>query len=204
MSRTIKVLGALVAGITVVSGVLLALEPGPTFRLSNVRFSAFDADAGLSGPEAVLFDTAPSRQWQAIVIRDSRGVEGGQEELNGHFQRNGIHAGADYHFVVRRDGVGRIEVGERWRSQSAGGVSVFGGPTGEAWNQNTIDICLVGDADKKAFDQAQLQELVWLVRQQQARYRIPADRVVVQVGGKPGVAVGRMFPLNAFMAQLAK
>lgn len=204
-TRTIKVLGALVAGITVVSGVLLAIEPGPAFRPSNLSFSAFDSDASVTGPEALLFDTAPSPAggWKAIVIRDSRGVAGGQAELDEAFRHAGRATGSGHHFVIRKDGA-RIEVCERWRAQAPG--TTFSGAGADEWNKSTVSICLVGDADKKPFDQAQLNELAWLVKKLQAHYHVPAAKVYAQMGAadKAGRYLGGQFPAAAFRAQLAK
>ncbi len=181
MSRTIKVLGALVAGVTVVSSVLFALEPGPALRPSNMAFSAFDSNATLSGPEAMLFDTAPSRAWKDIIIYDSRGIEGGQAELDSFFRNTvKVPSGAGFHFVIRRDGAGRIEVCERWRQQAFGAFVFDKDPkVAKMWNTQSIGICLIGDDRKKPFDQAQLQELDWLVKQLKARYKIDDNRVHV-------------------------
>ena len=107
MSRTIKVLGAMVAGITLVSGALLALEPGPAFRPS-MSLSATE--------DAPLFETAPSRQWKKIVIIDSHGVEGGQADVDAFFRRWFPTTGVGCHFVVRKDGE-RIEMCDRWRNK---------------------------------------------------------------------------------------
>lgn len=179
MSRTIKVLGALVAGVTVVSGVLLALEPGPALRPSNMAFSAFDSNTSLNGPEAMLFDTAPSRAWQDIIVYDSRGIEGGQAELDGYFRNTAkVPSGAGFHFVVRRDGAGRIEVCERWRQQAVGAFVFDKNPTvAQGWNTKSIGICLMGDDSKKPFDQAQLQEVHWLIKQLKERYKIADEHL---------------------------
>ncbi len=181
MSRTIKVLGALVAGVTVVSGVLLALEPSPTLRPSNMAFSAFDSNTSLNGPEAMLFDTAPSQAWKDIIVYDSRGIEGGQVELDRYFRNTAkVPSGAGFHFVIRRDGAGRIEVCERWRQQAIGAFVFDKDPqVAKMWNSQSIGICLMGDDSKKPFDQAQLQEVQWLIKQLKERYKITDDRVRV-------------------------
>ena len=51
-------------------------------------------------------------------------------------------------------------------------------------NAQTIGICLIGNAEAKPFDGEQLRELIWLVKQLQARYHIPAEQLDVKVGNR--------------------
>ncbi len=198
MSRTVKILGAMIAGITLVSGALLALEPGPSFRPS-IQLAAY----GPEDVETALFNTAPSRMWKKIVIHDSRGIEGGQAELD-DVRRRVYHMenGAGYHFVLRRDG-DRLELCSRWRDQLPGAFIVHD-KAATAWNEESIGICLIGNAQRQAFDPEQLKALVRLVGELQARYRIPANQVYVDLGTANTRTTGGTFPLAAFRAQLAK
>ena len=193
------VLGVLVAGMTVTSGLLRVLEPGPVAPLSGITLQSVQRD---QPPEAQLFNTAQGepRDWQAIVIHDSGRATGSADRLHRRHERQG-RGGLGYHFVVNNgtgkpDGV--IEAGYRWQHQLTGDYLADGQHTG--WfHKHGIGVCLVGNADQKPMSRQQLQKLVWLVQKLQRRYDIPADAVYLQVGSEGRDA---LFPRMWFREQL--
>lgn len=196
--RTISVLGALILGMTLTSALLLALEPGPVAPLSGVTLQSIDNTVA---PGDKLFQTETPRPWKAIVIHDSGSLSGSSQTLNAVHERAG-RGGLGYHFVINNgngESDGLIEVGFRWQRQFPG--AYLEGTGADEWNQNAIGICLIGDADRRAFTEPQLRELVWLVQQVQAKHGIPADQVYVEVGSK-GEGANRLFPFAWFRGQL--
>lgn len=193
------VLGALVMGMTMTSALLLVLEPGPVAPLSGVTLQSVD---NATQPSDKLFDIAQPHPWQAIVIHDSGSLTGSARSINEVHERLG-RKGLGYHFVINNgtgtdDGV--IEVGFRWERQFEGAY-VPEAAAGFDWNRNAIGVCLVGDADRRAFTESQLRELVWLVQQLQARFNIPRDAVYIEVGGSPD-GPPKLFPYAWFSGQL--
>ena len=193
------VIGTLVAGMTLASGVLLVLEPGPVAPWSGITLQSINR---VSTPEQRLFDTAGDEvDWQAIVIHDSGTLAGSSRTLNDQHERLG-RGGLGYHFVInngsrQRDGL--IEVGFRWSRQFAG--HYLTGERADWFHTNAIGICLVGDVDRQRLSRAQLRELAWLVEQLQQRYDIPRDAVYVDVG--TGDSDQAVFPHDWFQQQIA-
>ncbi len=202
--RTLIVLGALVVAMTVVSAVLLVLEPRPGSAGSEViHLTSLDG----SEPQTTLFNTTPApdpRVWKAIVIHHSGTTEGSAATIDRVHERLNL-GGLGYHFVIdngRGGPDGEIEVGFRWKQQRAGAYSA--GPSGDWFNRHAIGICLIGDPQKEAPSEAQIRELVWLVRHLQVRLGVPTSRVLVQGGSGSASASGggRFFPEAAFRQQL--
>lgn len=193
--RTLIVLGSLIGGMTLISGLLLVLEPGPVAPLSGITLTSVDVSGR---PADRLFGSAPSHAWQAIVIHDSNTLQGSSRTLNELHEKMG-RKGLGYHFVInngRGEADGLIEVGFRWTRQLPG--AYVEGQGAEWFNRNAIGICLIGDTDRQPLTQAQLRELVWLVQQLQRQYNIPGDKVVVQMGEQASVT----FPHLWFRQQL--
>ena len=192
------VLGSLMGAMTLTSGLLLVLEPGPMAPLSEMTLQSVDR---ASEPEDRLFDVADVRDWQAIVIHDSGTLEGSSKSINALHEDLG-RGGLGYHFVITNERAAdgpQIEVGFRWKRQFVG--AYLEGEGSEWYNRKAIGICLVGDSDRQAMSEDQMRELVWLVQQLQRELNIPRERVVVQVGaGQPGEA--RYFPHLWFDQQL--
>ncbi len=191
------VIGALVGGMTLASGVLLVLEPGPVAPWSGITLQSINR---VSTPEQVLFDTAGDPvAWKAIVIHDSGTLAGSSRTLNDQHERLG-RGGLGYHFVINngsRQSDGLIEVGFRWTRQFAG--DYLTGDNADWFHANAIGICLVGDVDRQRLSRAQLRELAWLVEQLQQRYDIPRDAVYVDVGSGDDAE----FPHDWFQQQLS-
>eukprot|EP00752_Nemacystus_decipiens_P013965 g12401.t1 len=121
------------------------------------------------------------RQWDYIIIHDSRGVAGGERELNAawdlEYARQGLPTprGAGYHFVINdREGQsdGEVEIARRWKDQQAG--DYISGEQADKWNREAIGICLMGDADSRPFSQDQMDATVKLrfIDQAVAEYEV--------------------------------
>ena len=189
------VLGALVAAMTVTSGLLIFLEPGPTAPMPGVALQSIDRG---DRPEDQLFSTeAVQVGWRSIMIHDSRTPQGSAKTLN-HIHEQLGRGGLGYHFVIDNgpsSDDGKIEVGFRWSSQEPGN---FFDTHAIPW-PDAIGVCLIGDGERGRFTEAQLQQLVWLVQKLQKRFGISKDGVYVQIGAQTATS---SFPDAWFRQQL--
>ncbi len=198
------VLGALVGAMTLVSGTLLLLEPGPVAPLSVLKLSSLDRAVS---PERVLFDTQPNCEareprWSAIIVRPSGAARGSAGVLHQQHEALGL-GGLAYHFVIgngQGTADGQIEIGYRWRSQVDGAAAM--GDFAAWFNRHSITICLVGDLNRSAPTTAQMRELVWLVQRLQSRLGIPPQNVRVEAGAEVNGSLPRMFNEAVFRRQL--
>ena len=204
--RTIRVLGSLVVGMTLVSSILLALEPDPGTRSSAWSLSAIDLSTD-SARQEILVEPG-DLEWNFIIIHDSRGISGGEKELNDswntYYRDQGMPdtRGAGYHFVINdRHGEsdGQVEIARRWKDQMAG--DYINGEQADMWNRQAIGICMMGDADKRSFSGDQIESTVKLVRMLQKAYGISRDRVFVQTG-RSADSTGPFFPGAEFFKQI--
>ncbi len=200
--RTLVLLGVLIVGMTMTSALLLLMEPGRRAPLSGIELQSIDTSAATaSTPTDRLFDTAQPLAWRTIIIHDTGTLAGSAKSINRAHERLG-RGGLGYHFIInngseKEDGL--IEVGFRWSKQLLG--AYLEGEGSDDWHRDSIGICLVGDADRQVMTEAQVRELVWLVKELQREFNIPADQVYVDLGAaSPGPA--RLFPHAGFRSQL--
>lgn len=204
--RTIRVLGSLVVGMTLVSAILLALEPDPGYRDNAWSLSAIDMASDSARDE--ILGVSEDRPWSFIIIHDSRGIAGGERELNAawdrEYARQGLPTprGAGYHFVIndrkgRSDG--EVEIAKRWKKQIDG--DYISGEQADKWNREAIGVCLMGDADNHAFSPDQIDATVKLVRMLQKAYDIPRDRVFIHTG-RSADSLAPFFPAAEFRNQI--
>ncbi|MFN3166894.1 MAG: N-acetylmuramoyl-L-alanine amidase [Phycisphaeraceae bacterium] len=201
-------LGSLVVGMTVVSAILLALEPDPGYRSNAWSLSALAMD----GPDArdEILGVQGDKQWRYIIIHDSRGVRGDTQALNAawnrEYARQGLPAtrGAGYHFVIN-DSQGRsdgeVEIGPLWQQQQPG--DYVAGETADYWNANAIGVCVMGDADTRPFSEDQIDATISLVRVLQQAYGIPRDKVIIQAG-QSSDSPALHFPKAEFLKQIRR
>lgn len=203
--RTIRVLGSLVVGMTLVSAILLALEPNPTNKNKAWALSAIDMTKSQAKDE--ILGVEGDREWQFIIIHDSRGQTGGLDSLNNAYKRYYAAKGtperdAGYHFVISdktgQDGVG-VEIANRWKDQQHG--DYITGDRADYWNRQAIGICLMGDADSKPFEADQIETTIKLVRMLQEAYDIPRERVFIQTG-QTEYSRSSYFPSGEFRKQI--
>ncbi len=199
--RTLVVLAALVAGMTVTSSALLVLEPGPVAPISGLTLQSIE-QGNASRPEQKLFEyDSEQHPWQAIVIHDSGSLHGSSRTINRVHEQLG-RGGLGYHFVINNGSEkadGLIEVGYRWQHQFGG--KYLEGDGSDWFNRNAIGICLIGDGDRQSLTRSQLRELVWLVQQLQNRFGISKEYVFMEIGsGEDGPS--KRFPYAWFRQQL--
>lgn len=205
--RTIRVLGALVVGMTIVSSILLALEPDPTHRGSMISLSALDFQQEDVADR--LWPAQVSEEWKYIIIHDSFGISGSEQNLNdawdAEYARQGLaKRGHGYHFVINDErGVsdGRIELTPKWTNQLFG--SFIDAEGADNWNRNSIGICVMGDAGSGPFSTAQLDSTVELVKELQRKLGIPRENVIVQVGNATGQGPATYFNYAEFRRRIA-
>jgi hypothetical protein len=195
--------GTFALAIAAVTTVLaIAREPNarPGFLLTNVDV------LGRSNEGDPVFQTRRSldrQRWNSIVIHHSGGPAGDAETLTREHLASGLK-GLGYHFVIGNGngmGDGVVHVGYRWIDQLPG--AHVSGPQQNEYNERSIAICLVGNGDKRAFNDRQLAQLVSLVQRLQAELNIPARNVYLhrdlsRVTSSPG----RFFPSAWLQDQL--
>lgn len=205
--RTVRVLFALVVGMTAFSSVLMILDPGPVHH--GPALSALEQNDPQSIEEALFTTNKPLRvdEWQYIIIHDSRGQTGSLEDLEQAWNRyyagqDLAQRGAGYHFVIddaASGSDGRVEVCQRWQEQYPGGYIDTEGD--DHWNRIAIGVCVMGDADTRPFSDDQLDSLARLTRELQQKLGIPRENVIVQVGRTADPAL--FFPESEFRRRLA-
>jgi hypothetical protein len=201
--RTLIVWGSLVTAMTLVSGLLLMIEPNPLPPAAVPVLTVLDSGGAAA---ETLFATSPaadSKRWQAIVIHDSGRSYGNAQTLAQEHQAAGI-GGLGFHFVITNGdgGVdGEVHTGYRWTRQLPG--AMISGSEADAWYaQHAIDIALVGNGNLAAPTAAQMEQLVRLVTTLQRKLNIPADRVRLLSNIVNSASPGRYFPAAAFRQQL--
>lgn len=196
--RTIIVLTTLVSAMTLVSGVLLMMEPGPIEPLA-ISLQAFEND---NAPVNPLATDAPLHPWLGIVIHDSGTLQGNSDQIDQAHRQFGLGS-LGYHFVIHNgNGApdGQLVSSNRWKGQTKG--AYCGGPDAEQFNQNAVGVCMIGDFDRQAPTEAQMQALINLVRALQNKFAVPSDRIWVQTGGRSDSSTGKLFPIATFQRQL--
>lgn len=186
------------AAMTVTSGLLMLLEPGPSTPTAGVALQSIDRGIEDAKPQDKLFETSAQEvRWGSIVIHDSRTPQGSAQTMHHIHQKLG-RGGLGYHFVIDNgpgSDDGKIEVGFRWSGQAPG---AFFDPNTANW-PDSIGVCLIGDGEDDRFSEAQLSQLVWLVQQLQQRYSISKSNVYAQIGAS---TASSRFPDAWFRQQL--
>lgn len=201
--RTLIVLGTLVVAMTIASAGLLLLEPRPVIPANLVLLNSLDRDVD---SDRVLFETTPPPlpdRWVAIVIHQSGAVQGSSSTINRLHEQLG-RGGNGYHFVIGNgNGMpdGQIDAGFRWSRQHVGAYAV--GPSADFLNRRALGICMIGDFSQAPPTQSQMRELIWVVRNLQSKFNIPAEHVVIQMLPE-GKDSGRLFPAVEFRQQLIR
>ncbi len=185
---------------TLASGLLLVLEPRPVSAMKGLSLSSVDRLTPQRG-ESLLFDpiqAAQAGRWSAVVIH--YGLPASQTD---HAGSDGLQAQESYHFTVStgsRSSQEQIQIGSRWYRQQAG--TYWTGPESQWVNRHAIGVLLDNAQPSSGLNQQQLARLVWLVQRLQARFLIPADRVILQLHADSPTDQGWWFPEAWFRQQL--
>lgn len=194
---------SLLASMTGVGGLLLALEDRPLS--SGVALAGVERQGTPTGLSAILNTSTPigPDRWRGIIVHHSGSQSGSATSIAEQHLSKGFK-GLGYHFVISNgQGApdGQIHVGYRWMEQAPGVHAT--GPDADRLNRETIGICLIGDGDRRAFTPAQLASLTTLVAMLQDSAHVDSGGVFLSRDVSPTSAPGRLFPESAFRQQLA-
>lgn len=203
--RSHVVWGSFLASMTVVGGLLLLLEKGPSPRVDGRPLSPLVAAEGPTDMEAVFRTHAPLKKdmWKAIVIHHSGSPVSSPETIAAEHEARGGR-GMGHHFVIG-NGSGRLRDGElyinfRWYDQLPGFHAA--GEQGDWHNLHAVSICLVGDGNRRPFTEAQMKRLTQLVTSLSERVGIPLENVRLHSEIAPTSDPGRLFPAELFRERL--
>lgn len=200
---------------TGMAGILLLSESPADGRASFAATSSSILGGG-AGTSENLFAMPPvtdaeKDRWNMIVIHHSGRMAGTVPEMDARAKRAGLN-GLAYHFVIGNgaglsDGV--VEIGYRWTQQTPGAhVAAPPNPTSEErafrdeLNSQSIGICLIGNGDRQLFTEAQIRELIDLVRTLQRTWDIPASSVLLHSDIVDVSNPGRFFPAERLEAHI--
>lgn len=180
-----------------------------SFRSSQVHGGFLAANLGTLGEQSRdeaggLFKVdAELLDWTGIVIHHLGEPAGDPQSIHRQHLALG-YQGLGYHFLIGNGnglGNGIIRAGYRWEEQLPG--AHVGGPAGAEHNARSIGICLIGNGDRRGFTDAQIEQLVALVRALQRELAIPADRVFLHRDLSDGTtSPGSFFPAARIREQL--
>ncbi len=198
--RTKIVWGALVASMTGLVGLLSVLESGNTqLGAKGVSLSPLASITAGRGVDAIFNTKADldTSDWDSIVIVHSGSPAGSAESIGAQHKDVG-YDGLSYHFLIGNGtgmGDGEIHLGNRWLTQSKGAQLA-----GLQTNRTTkaIEICLVGDGDRKPFTDQQVRYLAQVVNALSDRLDIPRDRIYLHEDLASTTSPGRYFPRANF------
>ena len=203
VGRSQIVWASLIASMTGVGGLLLALEDRPL--AGGIALAGVERQGPTKGLGAILQTATPieHNRWRGIVVHHSGSQSGSATSIADQHLSKGFK-GLGYHFVISNgQGApdGQIHVGYRWMDQASGVHAT--GPDADRLNRETIGICLIGDGDRRAFTPAQLASLTSLVAMLQGAAHVDSGGVFLSRDVSPTSAPGRLFPESAFRQQLA-
>ncbi|MEM9374224.1 MAG: peptidoglycan recognition family protein [Planctomycetota bacterium] len=200
--RTRTVWVALAASMTAGIGLLSLLDPGSPARTGGVSLSPLMATGGARGVEAV-FGTAeaitPGR-WESIVVVHSGSPVGSPASIETEHRGVG-YDGMGFHFLVGNGAgmsEGQIHVGYRWMEQRDGAELA-----GLDSSRGVVEVCLVGDGDRRPFGDEQLHRAAQLVAALAERLEIPSSGIRLHSELAETSSPGTYFPRQAFEELIA-
>ncbi len=205
-TRTRVVWGALVFGMTGLIGLLSILDTGSNaLTAKGVSLSPLASIAGSRGVDAIFNTKVPleSSTWDSIVIVHSGSPAGSAKSITAQHQEVG-YDGLGFHFIIGNGtgmGDGEIHLGNRWLTQTSG-AQLAGITPKDA--STMIEICLIGDGDRRPFTDQQIQYLAQIVNTLTKRLDIPTNRVFLHEQIAPTTSPGRYFPQATFDELLGK
>ena len=191
--RTLMVWASLVVSLSLLSGLLLLLNPIPHAPAVGPVLTVLDPTPDDLQSLLATRTAVQEGRWRGIVIHHSGSNRGSAESLGRLHQSQG-YGGLGYHFVIGNgDGAhdGEVQAGYRWARQLDG-----------IDTRDAIAICLIGNGDQTQPSRTQINQLVKLVTQLQRRFQIPAERVYLYRDLVPTTSPGLRFPTVQFRNQL--
>lgn len=195
--RTKIVWGALAASMTGLVGLLSILDSGSdTLSAAGVSLSPLTSIDTGRGVDAIFNTKADlkSANWDSIVIVHSGSPAGSAESIADQHKAVG-YDGLSYHFLIGNGtgmGNGEIHLGNRWLTQT-NGAQLAG-----LQSNNPIEICLIGNGDRKPFSDEQIQYLAQVVSTLADRLEIPRDKIYLHEDIAATTSPGRYFPRASF------
>ncbi|MEM6820537.1 MAG: LysM peptidoglycan-binding domain-containing protein [Verrucomicrobiota bacterium] len=134
-----------------------------------------------------------SRRWKHIIMHHS-GTPTGSGKIFDYYHRRvkRMENGLAYHFVIgngSESGDGYIEVAERWKRQIQGGHV-----RSDAYNQNSIGICLVGNFQKSRPTKKQMAAAIELVDYLKKDLLNDRPKLLLHRDIQDTICPGRYFP----------
>lgn len=203
--RTKVVWGVLGIGMTLGIGLLSALDSGNATRTGGRSLAPLMGIERAVGMESIFQTSTPieDTRWDSIVIVHSGQPAGSPADIAQEHKSLG-YDGLGFHFVIgngKRMGDGEIHVGYRWLDQQSG-ADLSGVDSG--FNSSTaIEICLVGDGDRRPFSDEQLYRLAQLVDAISDELGISKGSIHLHKDLAGTTSPGQFFPSSQFNELLA-
>ncbi len=203
--RTKVVWSVLGIGMTLSIGMLSMLDSGSPTRTGGLALTPLMGIDRSVGMESIFQTATPigSQPWDSIVIVHSASPSASAADIAEAHKALG-YDGLGFHFVIgngKRMGDGEIHVGYRWLDQRSG-AELSG--VGSGFNSNNaIEICLVGDGDRRPFSDEQMYRLAQLVSALSDELGIDNERVFLHKNLAGTSSPGQFFPQAEFEQLLA-
>ncbi|PCI08522.1 hypothetical protein COB72_08135 [bacterium] len=204
--RTKIVWSVLGVGMTLSVAMLSILDPGTAgARAGGVSLSPLMGISGTVGMDAIFktSNAIEDSHWKSIVIVHSGTIAGSAADIASEHRSLG-YDGLGFHFVIgngTRMGDGEIHVGYRWIDQRDG--AELAGVGADFSASGVIEICLVGDGDRRPFTDEQLHRLAQVVTALAKKLDIPADKINLHKDLAGTTSPGQYFPQAEFEQMLA-
>jgi len=203
--RTKIVWGVLGIGMTMGIGLLSVLDSGSPARSGGLSLTPLMGIERSVGMESIFQTTTPivQSQWDSIVIVHSGEPAGSAADIAQQHKTLG-YDGLGFHFVIgngKRMGDGEIHVGYRWLDQRSG--ADLSGVGSDFNSSSAIEICLVGDGDRRPFSEEQMYRLAQLVNALAERLGIDSERIYLHKDLAGTSSPGQFFPQAEFEQLLA-
>ncbi len=183
-SRTIKVLAALLAAMTVGALALMVLETSPLSP--PISHAAMQTSGSASADAVFSTDFIQPTMWRNIIVHGSQS-EAGQLDSQSHF-------------VI--DPAGDVAVSDLWKNQLAGQHVLL---PGRDWNVDSIGISLTGPLETRRPTTSQYRSLLVLVATLQQRLNISGDHVYLYRHLDASTrSPGNAFPAADFASRLLR
>ena len=204
--RTKMVWGVLCAASVALVGTLSILDSGnPGAGAPGVSLSPLmSIDRPGRGVDAIFNTDRPIEQgrWDSIVIVHSGSPAGSPATIGAQHRTIGYDS-MGFHFLIGNGtgmADGEIHLGHRWIAQSRG-AELAGIDSKDS--SRAIEICLVGDGDRRPFSDEQIRYLALIVDALADKLGIEKDRVYLHDDLAATTSPGRYFPRASFRELLA-